>query len=130
MKVATRLFVGAGIFFGFLFLVYWLTSYEPVGTTLLGVAAPACLLIGVYLVLQLRRHGELTEDIEDSDPKDSAGAVVAVPAPSLWPLGVAFGAGTFAAGLVLGPWLAAPGAIVLVASVIGVALKGRDYPQP
>lgn len=129
MRVAVRLWVGAGIFFGILFTVYWLTSYEPAGTTLLGVGVAACLLIGVYLWLQLRRHGELPEDRAGSEPQDNAGPVVAVPAPSLWPLGLAFGAGTFAAGLVLGAWLAAPGAIVVVMSIIGIALKGRDYPS-
>ena len=111
------------ILFGF----YWFTSYEQVGGTLLLLGGPACFLIGGYIWLQLRKHGELAEDLPDAGPGDGAGPVVLVPAPSLWPLGVAFGAGTFAAGLVLGPWLAAPGAIVLIASVIGVALKGRVY---
>ncbi|HEX2052902.1 MAG TPA: hypothetical protein VHJ78_04125, partial [Actinomycetota bacterium] len=64
-----------------------------------------------------------------SDAAANAGPLVAVPAASLWPVGLAFGAGTLAAGLVLGPWLAAPGAIVLAMSVIGIALKGRDYPS-
>ena len=128
MRVASRLFIGGGIFFGLLFAVYWFTSYEPVGSTLLLLGVPACLLIGGFIWLQLRRHGELSEDEPGAGPGDSPGPVVAVPAPSLWPVGVAFGAGTFAAGLVLGPWLAAPGAIVLIMSVIGVALKGRDYP--
>ncbi|HVL50924.1 MAG TPA: cytochrome c oxidase subunit 4 [Actinomycetota bacterium] len=128
MRIATRLFVGAGVFFLFLFLLYWLTSYEPVGSTLLAVGVPSCLLIGGYLWLQLRTHGELAEDRPDSTSEEHAGPVVVVPAPSLWPVGLAFGAGTFAAGLVLGPWLAAPGAIVLIMSVVGVALKGRNYP--
>jgi hypothetical protein len=130
MKVAGRLFIGAGIFLGFLFAVYWLTSYEPAGTTLLALAAAACLFIGVYLWLQLRRGGELSEDRPDAGPEESAGPVVAVPAPSLWPVGLAFGAGTFAAGLVMGPWLLATGAIILVVAIVGVALKGRDYPAP
>ena len=127
MRVASRLFIGGGIFFGLLVAVYWFTSYEPAGTVLLLLGVPACLLVGGYIFLQLRKHGELSEDMPGAGPGDSAGAVVSVPAPSLWPVGVAFGAGTFAAGLVLGPWLAAPGAIVLLTSVIGVALKGRSY---
>jgi hypothetical protein len=127
MRVAARLFIGGGIFFGLLFGVYWFTSYEPVGSVLLLLGVPACLLIGLYIALQLRRFGELSEDRADASPELSAGPVVSVPAPTLWPVGVAFGAGTFAAGLVLGPWLAAPGAIVLIMSIIGVALKGRSY---
>ena len=128
MRVAARLFMGAAIFFGVLFAIYWFTSYEPVGSTLLGLGIPACLLIGVYLWRQVRRNGDLPEDSEDGNVELAAGPVVAVPAASLWPVGLAFGAGTFAAGLVLGPWLAAPGAIVLVISILGIALKGRDYP--
>ncbi|MEX2587365.1 MAG: cytochrome c oxidase subunit 4 [Actinomycetota bacterium] len=130
MKNAARIFLGAGVFFLVLFVVYWTTTgYEPVGSTLLLVGSPACLLIGVYLWLQLRRGGELMEDQPGAPDADAAGPVVAVPAASLWPVGLAFGAGTFAAGLVLGPWLAAPGVIVLVMSVIGLALDGRDYPE-
>lgn len=127
MRVASRLFLGAGVFFAIIFAVYWLTSYEPAGSVLLGLAGPACLLIGGWIWLQLRRLGELPEDDMGSDPGANAGPLVAVPAGSLWPVGMAFGAGTFAAGLVLGPWLAAPGAIVLVMSVIGIALNGRNY---
>lgn len=129
MKVSARLFIGAAIFFVVLFVFYWFTSYEPVGGTLLFAGIPACLLIGGYIWLQLRRFGELAEDRLDATPEDTAGVIVEVPAPSLWPVGLAFGAGTFAAGLVLGPWLAAPGAIVLVASVIGLSMQGRDYPS-
>lgn len=128
MRVASRLFIGGGFFFWVLFGFYWFTSYEEIGAVLLLLGGPACFLIGGYIWLQLRRHGELSEDLPGAGPGDNAGPVVSVPAPSLWPVGLAFGAGTFAAGLVLGPWLAAPGAIVLIASVIGVALKGRDYP--
>ncbi len=127
MKVAYRLFAGAGVGFWILFGFYWFSGYEPAGRTLLLLCGPACFLVGGYLWLQLRKHGELAEDVAGAGPGDGAGPVVSVPAPSLWPLGVAFGAGTFAAGLVLGPWLAAPGAIVLIVSVVGVALKGRNY---
>lgn len=127
MKVASRLFLGGGIFFWVLFGFYWFTSYEPAGGVLLLLGGPACFVVGGYIWLQLRRLGELGEDRPGAQPGDSAGPVVSVPSPSLWPVGVAFGAGTFAAGLVLGPWLAAPGAVVLLTSVIGVALKGRDY---
>ncbi|HEX2178317.1 MAG TPA: cytochrome c oxidase subunit 4 [Actinomycetota bacterium] len=128
MRIAMRLFVGAGFFFAFLFAVYWLTSYEPAGSVLLGLGIPACMLIGGYLLLHLRRGGELAEDRPDAGPDESAGPVVAVPAPSLWPVGLAFGAGTLAAGLVIGPWLVATGAIILLVALVGVALNGRDYP--
>jgi hypothetical protein len=129
MKGASRMFIGGGIFFLVLFGFYWFTSYEPAGGVLLLLGGPACFVIGGYIWLQLRKHGELSEDMPGAGPGDAAGPVVSVPAPSLWPVGVAFGAGTFAAGLVLGPWLAAPGALVLFTSVIGVALKGRSYPD-
>jgi hypothetical protein len=129
LKVAARLFVGGGVFFGVLFAIYWLTSYEPAGSTLLAIGVPASILIGGYLWFQVRKMGELAEDRPDAGPGDGAGPIVSVPAPSLWPVGLAFGAGTFVAGLVLGPWLAGPGAIVLVMSVIGLTLRGRSYPK-
>lgn len=126
MRVSARLFIGAALFFLFLFVVYASTASEPVGSTLLGLGSAACALVGVYLWLQVRRGGELAEDRPDARPEELAGPLVAVPAPSLWPVGVAFGAGTFSAGLVLGAWLALPGAVIMVASVVGVALAGRN----
>jgi hypothetical protein len=126
MKVASRLFIGAGAFFLALFLIYWFTSYEPVGSTLLAIGTPSCLLIGVYLHRLTGRGGTLPED-RDGNHGDALGEVVSVPAPSLWPVGVAFGAGTFAAGLVLGFWLALPGAIVLLISIVALTLNGRNY---
>lgn len=126
MRVAARLFLGAGAFFLVLFVIYWFMSYEPVGSTLLAVGVPSCLLIGVYLNRLASRGGSLPED-RDGNHGDALGAVVSVPSAGLWPLGVAFGAGTFAAGLVLGFWLALPGAIVLLISIIALTVNGRDY---
>lgn len=127
MKIAARLFLGGAVFFAVLFGIYWFTSYEIAGGTLLALGGLACLLIGSYLALQVRKLGDLAEDSPEATFADNPGLIVSVPAPSLWPVGLAFGAGTFAAGLVLGPWLAAPGAIVLVLSVVGISLRGRDY---
>lgn len=127
MKIAAWLFIGGAVFFLALFGIYWFTSYEQAGGTLLALGVPACLIIGGYLALQVRKTGDLAEDAPGATPEDSAGEIVSVPAASLWPVGLAFGAGTFAAGLVLGPWLAAPGAIVLVLSIVGISLRGRDY---
>lgn len=126
MKIASRLFIGAGVFFFVLFLIYWFMSYEPAGSTLLVVGAPACLLVGLYLHRLAGRGGSRPED-RDGSPKEALHEVVSVPAPSLWPLGVAFGSGTFAAGLVLGFWLALPGAILLLISIIALTLSGRNY---
>ena len=95
------------------------------GSTLLAIGVPACLLIGAYLN-RLTRVGP-TPGGPRRHPSDALGDVVTVPSASLWPLGVAFGAGTFSAGLVLGAWLAAPGALVLVVSIIAITLRGRDY---
>lgn len=126
MKVASRIFLGAAVFLGSIFLVYWFMSYEHAGGTLLGVGAVTSLGVGLYLRRVAQRAGPVPED-RDSAQEEGVGDVVAVPAPSLWPLGVGFGAGTLAAGLVLGAWLATPGAIVLVVSIVALALRGRNY---
>ena len=126
MKIAAKLFLGAGAFFFVLFVIYWFMSYEPVGSTLLAVGVPACLLVGVYLGRLAVRGSSRPED-RDGSHRDALGEVVSVPAPSLWPVGVAFGAGTLAAGLVLGFWLALPGAVVLLISIVALTLSGRNY---
>lgn len=129
MRTAARLFIGSAIFFAVLFGIYWFTSYEPAGGTLLALGLPATLMVGLYL----RRYGRSiatgSQDRSDSPAEEAQGEVVAVPAPSLWPVGVAFGAGTFSAGLVLGLWLLIPGAVVMAASIIASSLTGRDYPS-
>lgn len=127
MKIAARLFTGSAIFFVVLFGIYWFSSHEPAGATLLALEVPATLLVGVYL----RRYSRSSSSGDRSEfgAGEAEGEIVAVPAPSLWPVGLAFGAGTFSAGLVLGPWLLIPGAVLLVISIIAQSLTGRDYPS-
>jgi len=127
VKVAYRLFVGSAVFFGLTFALYWFTSYEPAGGTLLALGLPATLMIGVYLFRQQQRFGLGPEDSKSAGPGEGLGEVVLVPAPSVWPAAVAGGAGLMAMGLVFGLWLFVPGALVLAISVAGQALSGRNY---
>jgi len=127
MKAGGRLFIGGAGFFAVIGSLYWFTSYEPAGTTLLALGLPATLLIGIYLRGQQRRLGLAPQDQPGGSLEDALGNVVAVPAPSIWPVAVAAAAGTMAAGMVLGIWLLLPGVILLAISLIGHAITGRAY---
>ena len=55
MKVEGWLFLGCGIFFGGVDVVYWYTSYDPTGTTALALAVGLALLTGFYVLFTGRR---------------------------------------------------------------------------
>ncbi|MGI8427244.1 MAG: aa3-type cytochrome oxidase subunit IV [Actinomycetota bacterium] len=127
MKVAYRLFLGSGVFFAVIGGMYWFTSYEPAGATMLALGLPATLLVGLYLRAQHRRFGPGPKDRPNGEVLDGEGISVLVPAASMWPPAVAAGAGIAGMGLVFGAWLFIPGAILLVISLVGQSLSGRNY---
>src|ERR1700730_13619698 len=110
MKVETQV-VGLGmVFLAVIGAIYWFTSYEDAGTTLLVVGALAYLLLAGYLYLQSRRlGGRRPEDREVAAPADSRGPVGFFPAASVWPVALGLGVALGALGLVFGPWFAAIG---------------------
>jgi len=127
MRVASRLFMGSSVFFAVTGAIYWFTSYEPAGATMLALGLPATLLVGLYLRAQYRRFGPGPEDAPDAGHQTGTGISVLVPAASMWPPAVAAGAGIAGMGLVFGIWLFIPGAILLVVSLVGHSLSGRTY---
>jgi hypothetical protein len=114
------------VFLGVIGAIYWLTSYESTGTTLLVVGSLAYLLLGGYLVVRRRAmRGPRPEDRRDASPADALGDVGYFPAASVWPAALGLGAVLLALGLVFGLWFLVIGAIVVVGAAIGYAVEAE-----
>ena len=126
MKAETRV-AGLGVvFLAVIAAIYWFTSYEDAGTTLLTVCALAYLLLTSYLFVQGRRLGRpRPEDREDATIADASGIIGYFPAASVWPVGLALGVIVIALGLVFGPWFFVVGFILTVGAIVGYAVEAQ-----
>jgi hypothetical protein len=133
MKVETALTLFGTAFVGLIAAIYWFTSYEAAGSTLLLVgAAMYCFLTG-YLYLQARRirgGPPRPEDLEDGTVADAETPVGYFPAASVWPPAIALGAVVAALGLVYGYWFFVVASILLIGAVIGYAIEAQARPDP
>ena len=121
MKVEWRLFAGAAGFYTVTATIYWFVTYEKAGTAMLAASVPAFALIGIWLLVQARRHGARPEDTADSSPVDAAGDLGYFPSSSAWPFVLSAGVVVLANGMVFGPPIAVLGLILMVAGIFGYA---------
>jgi cytochrome c oxidase subunit IV len=126
MKVEGYSFLGIGAFIALIGIIYWFTSYEPTGTTLLGLSAVFGALPGVYLLRQSRHMTPRPEDRTDAEPSDGAGVVGSFPESSVWPFVLAGGAALTGIGLVFGLWASAPGVLILLIALVGAILESHS----
>jgi hypothetical protein len=125
MRVESLFYLGVTAFFIVVGTVYWFTSYEQAGTTMLAASSLLGLLAGGYLLLQSRRIAPRPEDRPDATIAEGAGVVDEFPTPSIWPFVFAFGAVVFATGFVFGIWVVLAGAAVLGLGAIGMIRQSR-----
>lgn len=110
-----KMFLGIASFMALIGVVYWFASYEPAGTTMLGLAAALAALCGVYLRIQS----------EGGDPTEAEHQEHYLPDSSVWPFGIGLGALLAANGFILGVGFAIPGVVVLGISVGGLVSQSR-----
>jgi hypothetical protein len=131
MKVETRLAIFGMTFVGALALIYWFTSYEDAGTTLLALGAAMYALLAGYLSLQ-RRHLDdrrpRPEDVEDPPPAEPETPVGFFPAASVWPAAIGLGAVVAGLGLVFGYWFFVIAVILLLGAIVGYAVEAQARP--
>ena len=125
MKVESLFYLGVTAFFVVIGAIYWFTSYEDAGTTMLVASALLGLLAGGYLFLQARKFPPRPEDRADATLEEGAGPVDEFPAPSIWPFVFGLGAVVFATGFVFGIWVILPGAALLGLGVVGLIRQSR-----
>lgn len=119
MTVEWRLFLGASAFYAVTGSAYWLVTREDAGTTMLAASVPAFAFVGLWLWFQARRHRPRPEDRAEAAPAEAAGDVGYYPASSAWPCVLGAGVFVLANGMVFGPPLAAIGALVVAAGIVG-----------
>jgi hypothetical protein len=125
VKVESFFYLGVTAFFVVIGAIYWFTSYEDAGTTMLAASSLLGLLAGGYLLSQTRKFPPRPEDRPDATLADGAGPVDSFPAPSIWPFVFGLGAVVFATGLIFGIWVVLPGAAILGLGVIGMIRQSR-----
>ncbi|MGI8683799.1 MAG: aa3-type cytochrome oxidase subunit IV [Acidimicrobiales bacterium] len=125
MKVEGLVFVGWAAFFALVGAVYWFTSYEVAGTTMLVLCVGLGLMPGLWLLWWSRRMAPRPEDRPDADHDDGAGVVGAFPGPTAWPVTIAIGAVLAANGIAFGIWPAVPGFVLIVLAACGAIMSGR-----
>ena len=116
MKVEGWLFLGCGIFFGGVDVVYWYTSYDPTGTVALALAVGLAFLTGFYLLFTGRRLPERPEDNPD-------GEIGFFSPRSWWPLFLGFSAAVAFVGFAFGWWLVLIGMLMVLFSSIGFVFE-------
>ncbi|CAN5132845.1 hypothetical protein BH18ACT4_BH18ACT4_00660 [soil metagenome] len=123
INVQFRFFLGLGAFSAVVAAVYWFTSYEDAGTTMLALAAGLALLSGAYLWVQGRTlatpagEGADAPDHEDDDHYS--------PHASIWPFAVGLAAYFVTNGLILGIWFLVPGIVLMATAVLGYSMQSR-----
>ena len=125
MRVEGLVFVGTAAFFAVLSAIYWFTSYEVAGTTMLLLCVGLGLIPGLWLLWWSRRMAPRPEDRPDAAIATGAGPVGAFPGPTVWPVLIAVGAVLAANGIAFGIWPAVPGFVLLSSAAAGALLSGR-----
>ncbi|HET7486460.1 MAG TPA: cytochrome c oxidase subunit 4 [Acidimicrobiales bacterium] len=129
MKVEGLVFVGTAAFFAVVAAVYWFTSYEEAGATMLVLLLAFGLVPGLWMLRWSRRMKPRPEDRPDADIASGAGPVGNFPGPTAWPVTLAAGAVLAANGIAFGIWPAVPGFVLIVLATCGAIASGRPRPR-
>ena len=119
------MFLGVTAFFASIGTLYWFTSYEDAGTTMLAACALLGLLVGGYLLRWSRRIRSRPEDRPDATLADGAGTTAEFPTASIWPFVFGLGATAFATGFVFGVWIFVLGGAIFALGVLGYVAESR-----
>lgn len=128
MRTEGLIFAATAVFFAVVASLYWFTSYEEAGSTMLLLTVGLGLIPGVWLLWWSRRMPPRPEDRADADIEEGAGAVGSFPGPTAWPATFALGAVLAANGLAFGIWPALPGLVLMSIAASGAILSGRPVP--
>ena len=125
MKVEAWFLLFISIFCGVVAVIYWLTSYEQSGTTMLAGVCLLGLLPGGYYLWWSRRMDRRAEDDPTATQDQGAGVIGAFPSSSIWPFVFGLGAAMVALALVFGFWTALFGMSLVLSAVVGIIVESR-----
>ena len=115
-RVQARIFLGIAVFMALIGIVYWFASYEPAGTTMLGLSSALAAVCGVYLRVQREGSDGAHEHAHEEQY---------LPHSSVWPFGIGVGALLAFNGLIVGVGYAIPGLVVLAIAIVGLVSQSR-----
>jgi uncharacterized membrane protein YfcA len=118
-RVAKNIFLFIGSAVGTMSLIYLLTE-DDAGQMMLGVTSLLGLWCGIFL-WRNRQGAPTTLDAH----RDDADQLQYLPHASVWPFCIGLAAFFLTNGLILGTWFLVPGAVLLVAGVIGFVRQSR-----
>jgi hypothetical protein len=130
VRTEALIFIGTAVFFAVIGSVYWFTSYEDAGTTLLALCVGLGVIPGVYLLYRSRLMAPRPEDDPGALISDGTGNIGTFPGASIWPVTLAAGAILALDGLVFGAWSAVPGAALILFAMIGATAESRHGGAP
>jgi hypothetical protein len=123
VKIEGYLFAFLAAFLVVVTAVYWFLSREVVGTTCLLLSGLLALMIAYYLLFTARRMEARPEDRPDAEVFEGSGEVGFFPPHSWWPIGLAASFTITTVGLVIGPFLALIGSVLLLITIFGLLFE-------
>ena len=123
MRIEAVLFTFIGVFFFPVTAVYWILSREWVGTVCMLLSGFFALMIGYYLGFTARRMTARPSDRPDGEIAEDVGEIGFFAPHSWWPIALAASAAIFGLGLIIGPFLALTGFVMVMASVFGLLFE-------
>ena len=128
MKASWILFFGIGIFYAIMATIYASIGGDPAGIACLILSSALALLVAFYVWFTQKKIGAvLPEDNLDAEIADGAGELGFYSPHSWWPLAVASCTIMAGLGLIIGWWLTAIAAGLLILSIIGFV---TEYEKP
>jgi len=128
MKISWILFLGIGIFYAIIAAVYASIGGDPAGIACLILSSALALLVAFYVWFTQKKIGAvLPEDNLNAEIADGAGELGFYSPHSWWPLAVASCTIMAGLGLIIGWWLTAIAAGLLIISIIGFV---TEYEKP
>ena len=123
MKIEGYVFAFIAAFLVPVTVVYWVLSQDPTGTTCLALSIGLTFMVGYYLLFTARRMEARPEDRPDADISEGSGEVGFFPPHSWWPIALAASFAMVMVGLIIGPFLAMIGALMLTVSTLGLLFE-------
>jgi len=125
MMTTVRVLLSAATFTGIIAAIYWFSAREVVGTLLLGLMTVALGFAATMITLRARGEPPPPGDYPNLGPEDVAGHLLEFAEGSPWPVILAVGFALIVTGLVYGWWLVFPGAILVIAALLGLMWDTR-----
>jgi len=128
VKTSWVLFAGIGIFYAIMATIYSSIGGDPAGIACLILSSALALLVAFYVWFTQKKIGAvLPEDNLNAEIADGAGELGFYSPHSWWPLAVASCTIMAGLGLIIGWWLTAIAAGLLIMSIIGFV---TEYEKP